>query len=464
MPNLLKAKKPTKELPLDRLATTTESGQRVYLYPAFFKGKFKSARTLVYTLLLVVFLGLPWVKINHHSAVLLDIVHRKFSLFGLTFWGHDAPILFLVLALFILTLGLITSVLGRVWCGWMCPQTVFIDVIFRKIEAWIEGSPNDRIKLDQSPLTFHKGVKRSVKWSLYILASFVITHSFLAYFTGTETLKHIVTHPPSQHPTAMAAMIIANAIILFNFGWFREQFCIIACPYGRFQSVFMDPNSLVVGYDKNRDSDCIDCHRCVAVCPTGVDIRRGVQLECIMCTACIDACDAVMTKIQKPKGLVKYTTENALSGLKTQWLRVRVFVYIVLLVGLGATLAWVVSHREWVPIFIRTSQASPYFVLPNGHVVNPVTIRIHNQHFEPIQIQVNLNPSDHNAAKIRWITPTPRLTVGAGENAVMTVMVEFPQDILQNGTALLSVIKTTQHPHHGTQTHTEEMTLVGPLL
>lgn len=466
MPNPLKERKQTNpfELHPERLATTTQSGQRIYLYPAFLKGHYRTLRTAVYWVLLVIFLGLPWIKIHHHSAILIDIVHRKFAFFGLTFWGHDVPILFLVLAIGVLSLGFLTALLGRVWCGWMCPQTVFIDLIFRKIEVLIEGTPNDRRKLDLSPLTAKKLFKRGLKWTLFGLCSFVITHSFLAYLTGTENLAHIITSPPSQHPSAFIFMLIANLVILFNFGWFREQFCIIACPYGRFQSVFMDPNSLVVGYDARRDDDCIDCHRCVQVCPTGVDIRRGVQMECIMCTACIDACDQVMTKIQKPKNLVGYTTENELNNQPTQWFRPRIIVYILLILAAVGSLAVIIKDRDLVPIFARTSKESPYQLQADGRVTNPITFSVHNQFFEPITISLSPSTSDPNFKLITWITPTPKLELPSGHTAQVIVFVQFPKGILVNGKRTLKILKTIAHPHHGQQTRIEEITLVGPML
>jgi len=447
----------------------------VYIYPAYFKGFFKKWRTIVYTFLILIFLGLPWIKINHHSAILIDIVHRKFAIFGLTFWGHDAPILFLVLFIFVLLLGSITALFGRIWCGWMCPQTVFIEAVFRKIEVLIEGSPNDRKKLDQSPLTLKKMIKRSTKWIAYILISFVITHSFLAYLTGPETLQKMITSSPSAHPSAFALMLVANIVILFNFGWFREQFCIIACPYGRLQSVFMDPNSLVIAYDQKRgeprkstttntnEGDCINCYRCVQVCPTGIDIRRGVQLECIMCTACIDACDTVMEKINQPKGLIKYTTEQSLAGKKTNWFRPRIALYFLLILIASITLATIVSKRDLTPIFARNSKQSPYWALPTGEIVNTFTINIHNQHFETINITLSPDKSDPKSTKIKWITPTPTLRIAGGKNATQIVIIEFPKTSIQNGSAQLKVLKTITHPHHGLIKKIEEITLVGPL-
>lgn len=307
------------ELPEDRLASTTATGKRVYIHPASVSGVFKRWRNKIHTVFILIFLMLPWTKVAGHQTVLLDIANRKFSLFGVTFWAHDAPMLVLVFLTFVLTMGLVTALFGRVWCGWACPQTVFIESVYRRVEEWIEGTPHQRSRLDSAPLSVSKVVKRVVKWGLFIGISLVITHSFLAYFVGSSNLIGMISQSPSQHPGPFIMIVISTAIIAFDFGWFREQFCIIACPYGRMQSVLMDDHSLVVAYDATRGEprkqdrhdtastgDCINCYRCVQVCPTGVDIRRGVQLECIMCTACIDACDSVMDKINKPKGLIRY--------------------------------------------------------------------------------------------------------------------------------------------------------------
>ncbi len=318
-----------KELPKERLATTDETGKRVFLYPARVQGIWNQRRKIFQIFLLGLFLTLPWIRFNGLPLLLLDVVHRRFTIFGTTFRAHEAPMVVLVFLTFVLTIGIITSIIGRVWCGWACPQTVFTENVYRWIERWIEGDHVARKQLDDGPWNEKKFFKKTLKWIVFILLSMVIGHSFLAYFVGTEALAHMVRHSPYENPGSFGVMAFVTALVAFDFGWFREQFCIVACPYGRFQSVFMDDHSLAVLYDAKRgevrkgypletpdqkQGDCIDCRRCVQVCPTGVDIRRGVQLECVACTACIDACDEVMEKVGKPKGLIRYDSLRGLEG------------------------------------------------------------------------------------------------------------------------------------------------------
>ncbi|MCM2324679.1 MAG: cytochrome c oxidase accessory protein CcoG, partial [Oligoflexia bacterium] len=363
------------ELPVDRLATTDEQGGRVYLYPAEVKGPFRRLRRVVYDVLLVIFLALPWLRIGGQPVVLLDIPRRRFSLFGETFWAHDAPILLFVLGGFVLALVLATAVWGRVWCGWACPQTVFIDGVFRRLERWIEGHAFERRRRDEGPWTLDKGARRIVKWAAFVAVSLVIAHTFLAYFVGTDELGRMLRGSPGQYPAAFLVMAVTMGIVLFDFGWFREQFCTIACPYGRFQSVLMDSDSLIVGYDARRgeprrgtapakeEGDCVSCQRCVQVCPTGVDIRRGVQLECIACTACIDACDEVMTRLKRPKGLIRYASTSELAGGKRRKFGPRVALYLGLLLVFISGLTLSIAGREALDTTLVRFVGEPYQVV-----------------------------------------------------------------------------------------------------
>ncbi len=243
MPKPQKDKKFTNfELPQERLATTSKQGNRVYLYPATVKGFFRKWRTIVYWALILFFLGLPWLKISGKPVILLDILHRKFVLFGVKFWAHDAPILVLVFLLFVIIIGLVTALFGRVWCGWACPQTVFIDGIFNAIASALEGNGLAQKRFNNRPPSFTKTSIKTIKWALYTIASLLITHSFLAYFVGADQVLDIIQRSPAEHPASFLTVLISSAIILFNFGWFKEQFCIIACPYGRLQSVLSEKN------------------------------------------------------------------------------------------------------------------------------------------------------------------------------------------------------------------------------
>ncbi|MCB0363621.1 MAG: cytochrome c oxidase accessory protein CcoG, partial [Bdellovibrionales bacterium] len=362
----------------DRLASLTSDGRRSYIYPAEVRGFFQRYRQIVQALLMVIFLVLPWISINGQQALLFNIPQRHFSIFGLTFMAHDTPLFFFVLALLTLGLAFVTSLWGRVWCGWTCPQTVFIESIFRRIERWIEGQHLAQRKLNEQPLNFTKLWKKSLKWFIFALASLVIAHSFLAYFVGTNELFHMVRQPPTENWTSFLIMSFISLLILFDFGWFREQFCIIACPYGRFQSVLMDQHTINICYDEKRGEprkglelgsnqspgDCVNCYRCVQVCPTGVDIRRGVQLECIACTACIDACDEIMTKVKKPKGLIRYTSESALAGVPHKMFRFRNFVYLFLILIVASGLVFATARRNPIQITLLRAKDIPYRVVP----------------------------------------------------------------------------------------------------
>jgi cytochrome c oxidase accessory protein FixG len=314
------------ELDSERLATTDEQGHRVYLYPEDVEGVWKNRRTVFYWFLIIVYLVLPWIYISGKPFLMINIFAREFTFMGSTLHGVEPILFFLILISGLFFMALLTSLYGRVWCGWGCPQTVFIQTIFSKIETLVEGSARARKIFDQAPWTFNKVFRRSLKWVLFTLISLHISHTFIGYFIGPRELLNMSLHNPLENFGIFSAVMIINAIVLLDFGWFREQFCIIACPYGRMQSVMMDANSLVVAYDNTRgeprrglttkenEGDCINCYACVKVCPTGIDIRRGTQLECIACTNCIDACDEIMDKVKRPRGLIRYSSETLLNG------------------------------------------------------------------------------------------------------------------------------------------------------
>jgi cytochrome c oxidase accessory protein FixG len=472
------------ELHPERLATTDETGRRVYLHPADVKGKWRSRRTVVQAVLLAIFLVLPWVRIAGRQALLLDVAHREFEIFGLSLRAHNAPLLFLVFGAFVFGLFFVTSVWGRIWCGWACPQTVFIDSVFRRIERWIEGSALERKKLDAQPLDAKKLAKRTAKWSLFTLASLVITHSLLAYFVGTEHLATMMCTSPLENWGSFLFMAITTGIILFDFGWFREQFCIIACPYGRFQSVMMDSHSTVVAYDEKRGEprhtpqakvlakthggklgDCVNCYRCVQVCPVGIDIRRGVQMECIACTGCIDACDDVMTKLKKPTGLIRYDSMKSMRGEKRKVVRPRSAIYLAASLACVLLLAGFLSASQKLDVVVLRAKEAPYTVDSSGPapmVNNHFKLELSNQTSIDRELDFVL-PTELVPQGFQVITAIRPLPVSSGTLKRVDVFVRFPSYRLAEGQKKIVLLIQSRDTSGTTETIEKEITLVGPL-
>lgn len=422
-----------RDLHQERLGTTDESGNRIFLFPEEIKGKFRNYRSLVYWILIPLFLTLPWINIGEKQSILLDIVKREFTFFGTTFYGHDTPLVFFILTIIVFSIAAITAIFGRLWCGWACPQTVYIDAIYRKIEELIEGNARRRKELDRAPWTFKKIFQRSLKWLLFTLISIHLAHSFLGYFIPIRTLFAITQSPPSENPSAFIFMMASSALFFFNFAWFREQFCVIVCPYGRFQSVMMDASSLVVGYNlkrgeprrspllpKEEEGDCINCFKCVRVCPTGIDIRRGTQMECIACTACIDACDEIMDKIHKPRGLISYTSEEIIAGKKWTLLRARPLIYFSFLFILTLVFVTLLNSQENLSTVYVHGHGPPFSITQDQEGKEIIT-----NHFE---VQINYRPENNVKAdfaleknwqdKMQIISPRRPFILKHGKNTI----------------------------------------------
>jgi len=313
------------------------------------------------------------------------------------------------------TLGLIfvTDIWGRVWCGWACPQTVFIDGVYRRIEAFFEGTAPKRKALDQAPWTFEKVRRRGLKHLSFLLVTLIITHSFLAYFVGADNVLQMVLRPPAENWTSFVFILLTSAVLYFNFAWFREQFCIIMCPYGRLQSALFDSSTTIVGYDKARN-DCIKCMRCVNVCPTGIDIRDGVQLECIACTACIDACDEIMTKVNKPVGLIRYTSEDELAGVKVKKLRPRTVAYAGLLLILFSAFVFALTNRKPIGVeLIKTELQTK--TDPQQSSIFRYTIELTNQTFVPKKIRLNPVSQIEGQGNFEMVIATNPITLPPGK-------------------------------------------------
>ena len=385
---------------LDTVTTIRADGSRLFLHPADTRGRFTTARKLSALGLIGFYLVLPWIKIGGYPAMFLDVAERRFHFFGWILAAQDIWLLFFLLTGVGFSLFFITALLGRVWCGWACPHTVFLEHVYRRVERWIEGDAQKRRLLDAAPWDGEKAFKRVFKHGVFVLLSALITNLLLAYFVSIPQLWSMMTVSPSEHWGAFLFVAISTAALYFNFAWFREQLCIVICPYGRLQSVLIDDHSMVIGYDTTRGEPrgklntpgaghCIDCNRCVQVCPTGIDIRQGLQMECVGCTACIDACDDVMDKVKRPRGLIRYDSLNGFAGKLTHWLRPRTFVYFGLfLVGAGVS-TWALSTVRPASLGITRMQGAPYYV-DTTYVRNQYMVRLVNKRNEPVTFNVAL--------------------------------------------------------------------------
>lgn len=419
---------PTLE-PLDRdsVATIRDDGSRAFLYPAETRGRFTRARQWVAAFLIVFYLSLPWIKVNGYPAVFLDIAGRRFHLFGLTLATQDLWLMFFVITGLGFSLFFVTALLGRIWCGWACPHTVFLDHVYRNIERWVEGNALQRRALSAAPLSAGKIAKRTIKHALYIAVSAIITHLFLAYFVSIREVWDMIRAAPTAHWAAFAFMFVSTAILYFNFAWFREQLCLVICPYGRMQSALIDDHSLVIGYDAARGEprgplrhdrpasdirgDCVACNRCVHVCPVGIDIRQGLQMECVGCTACIDACDEVMTRLHRPTGLIRYDSQNGFTGQPTRWIRPRTVLYFVLLLVGAGVATWALSTIEPANLGVTRMIGGPYIV-NEAAVRNQFLVRIVNKRVEPAKYRVELEGLPAGVRQIGFEEPVEVPSLG----------------------------------------------------
>ncbi len=425
--------------PPSRNTTLGEGGRRKWVYADIAAGRFAQARNIVYSVLIVFYIVAPWLKIGSEPFLRFDLPARRFSIFGTTFVATDLYLLALFLLLAAVAMFLFSALLGRLWCGWACPQTVYLEGVFRRIERWIEGSPLKRRKLDSGPRDGAYWSKKTVKIAAFFIVSALLSLSFVAYFISPQGVLEMLRSGGASHPAAMVTTLVVTGITLWNFAWFREQFCTFLCPYARFQSVMLDDHSLIVGYDPQRGEprsplrpdhswdnrgDCIDCKRCVQVCPTGIDIRNGLQLECVSCTACIDACDAVMDRIERPRGLIRYDSLAGLAGRPQKIIRRRVVLYsLVMIVVLGVFSSRLLS-REAVGLTITRSAGIPFMVQDDGKVRNLFTVHITNTDVRPLNVHVEAD----GPAGLQTIVPGDPFTIAAGQRLSTEVFVLLPRE------------------------------------
>ncbi len=398
----------------DSIATITKEGKRAWIYPKKPKGRFYNARTWVSIGFLIVFFALPLIKINGHPFFMLNIIERKFVLFGVAFFPQDFFLFMLAMLTFVVFIALFTALFGRLWCGWACPQTVFLEMVFRKIEYWIEGDSMKQKALNKRGWDAEKIRIKATKHTIFFLISFLISNTFLAYIIGIDELEKIITDDPSEHLGGLFALLLFTGVFYGVFARFREQVCIVVCPYGRLQGVLLDPNSVVIAYDYERGEprgklktdalqhtgDCIDCHQCVQVCPTGIDIRNGTQLECVNCTACIDACNEIMDKVHKPHGLIRYSSENAIKKKEKFKITPRVIGYSAVLLVLMSVLGALLIMRSDVETTILRTPGMLFQKPDDNHISNLYNIQLVNKTFSDIPVELKIVSPE---GEIKWV-------------------------------------------------------------
>ena len=440
------------------LSTLDLSGNRKWIYPTPSHGRFWRARLVVGWVLIVFFVALPWIELKGRPAVFLDLARREFTFFGLTLHPTDTVILMVFLLTILVSIFFVTALFGRVWCGWACPQTVYLEFVYRPIERLIEGKESQRKRRDQGPWSWDKTWRKWAKLSIFAAISLFLAHTFVAYFAGWENLLHWMSRSPMEAPGYFFMMALTTGLILFDFGYFREQMCTLACPYARLQSVLMDEDSLIVSYDRSRGEkrgtyrerkkadkvldlddgeitfgDCIDCGACVRTCPTGIDIRDGLQMECVSCTQCVDACDYIMDSINKPRGLIRYTSENVIDGNKTRVARPRLFMYAALLLGLITIFVSLVATRAPLELDVHRASGTTYNITADDDLANRMSLRLRNRTAEPAELR--LVPTSPQGAQVRIVGDQQPL-LPPGEIVRFEAWITVPQDVLGPGAAI----------------------------
>lgn len=423
----------------DKLTTIDEKGHRQWIYPTKPKGKLYNSRAIVSVFLLVFLFGAPFVRLNGQPLLLFNVLERKFIIFGLTFWPQDFFLFAVATLAFIMFIVLFTAVFGRVFCGWVCPQTIFMEMVFRKIEYWLEGDAHAQRTLNNAPWTQKKFLKKTAKHVIFFSIAFLIGNTFLAYIIGVEELSKIITQPPSEQWGLFIAVLAFSGVFYFNFSWFREQMCVVVCPYGRLQGVLLDKDSIVVAYDFERgeprgkmkkeeqrsNGDCVDCGLCVRVCPTGIDIRNGTQLECVNCTACIDACNDIMEKVNLPKNLIRYDSYNGIANKKKFRFTPRILAYSGVLILLVVFLGFSLGSRRDVETTILRTPGMLYQEAAGNKISNLYNIEVVNKTTSAIPIQLRLKSPEGTIRMVGDALTAPKQGMAKG-----TFFVELPKETL----------------------------------
>lgn len=438
------------------LPTLNEDGTRRRIHPKLYPGRVYKARRVIGYALIGLFVLLPLLRINGKPLVFLDVLHREFTFFGRTFFATDGVLLMLLLLSIFVGVIWVTSLVGRAWCGWGCPQTVYMELLFRPVERLFEGDRNDQLKLDKKG----GGNRRFFKNVVFGLLSLFVANVFLAYFVGTDALFQWVRSSPIEHPKGFLVVAVTASLVFFDFAYFREQMCTVICPYARLQSALLDKDSLIIGYDERRGEprskgkpqtghgDCIDCSACVVACPTGIDIRQGLQLECIACGQCIDACNTIMPKVGKPPGLIRYASQSSLAGGVRHLMRARVLIYTALLATLLGALLFVGQARTGADVTVLRGIGAP-FTLIDGAVQNQIRIKIENRSSVPGSYPFEIFFSDANGVRrpsttlgARVIAPENPLLVAARGRATTSVFILTDANAFTSGKLPIVVVVT----------------------
>ena len=421
----------------DHLPSISDTeNKRKWMYPQIIKGKLYHYRDKLSYFFLLILFGSPFIKINGEQLILLNIIERKFVFFGVIFWPQDFYLFVLAILTFMVFIVMFTAIFGRVWCGWACPQTIFMEMVFRKIENWIEGDYIQQQKLDSAPLSPEKVLKKGAKHFIFILISFFISNIFLAYIIGSDALIKIMTEPIEQHTSGFISIWIFTFVFYLVFSYVRELVCTVICPYGRLQGVLLDNQSMIVAYDYERGEprgkisknaeqhlgDCIDCKLCVHVCPTGIDIRNGTQLECINCTACIDACDMVMEKTHRPTRLIGFMSEDQIKSKSAFKLSKKVYAYSVVFLILVSVLSYLLISRSAIETTVLRAGGTLYQVRDNGTVSNLYNAELVNKTTENVVFE--MKPEDENVI-IQYIRKEN--SIKKGGSVKVTFFVIIPQ-------------------------------------
>lgn len=427
------------------LSTLNSDGSRRWLRPKLFDGKWLRRRRPAAFGLIALFVLLPWVRVAGRPALQLDVIARRFEFFGWTLQSTDTRLFMLAVLGVLLGVFLVTALVGRAWCGWACPQTVYLEHVFRPIERWLEGSAGGKAT----------GWRKAIKYAIFAGLSVLLANVFLAWFVGTDRLMAWVLLSPSAHPAGFAIVAVTALLIFIDFAWFREQMCVAACPYARLQSALLDRHSLVVAYDVKRGEprgrfhkgeireagDCIDCGACVVTCPVGIDIREGLQMECVGCTQCIDACDSVMAKVDLPPGLIRYTSEAALAGERLRLLRPRTVAYPLALLVVGIALVSAIADRGEAEVTVLRGLGTPFAVAPDGSVSNSLRVRILNHGDDPALFRVDLE----GPAGLKVVAPQNPTQIEGGGTATVPIFAVLPAGAMAQGDVKATLRVTSDH-------------------